>query len=332
MLTPRSGLIGKTLKETHFREKYGLSVLAIWRGSDEIVRDLGELPLGFGDALLLQGSRRKLSVLSDDSDLIVMMSKEEAEITVPNKGRVALLIFAATLVTAAFLPDLTGAIMLGGSLAMMLTGILTTEEAYTSIGWKTVFLVAGMLPMGVALSKTNAAGLIAAEIVGLLGGYGGMILLAGLFLTTVLLTQAVNGAVAAAILGPVAIRLAQQSNINPRSMVMGVALASSMAFITPLEPSGKRSGDEPGRIYVSRLPKGRAAADPAAICRRDDRPAVVLAVVSVETRLDFSSLAAMVLAWSHKALGVKLLLTQKLGQRMDLLLRILKGRNYGLRS
>ena len=163
-----------------------------------------------------------------------MMSKEEAEITVPNKGRVALLIFAATLVTAAFLPDLTGAIMLGGSLAMMLTGILTTEEAYTSIGWKTVLRSPVCCRWALHFQRQMPPDLSPLKIVGLLGGYGGAILLAGLFLTTVLLTQAVNGAVAAAILGPVAIRLAQQSNINPRSMVMGVALASSMAFITPL--------------------------------------------------------------------------------------------------
>ena len=117
---------------------------------------------------------------------------------------------------------------------MMLTGILTTEQAYSSIGWKSVFLVAGMLPMGIALTKTNAAGLIAGRVVEYVGGLGAMALLAGLFVLTALFTQAVNGAVAAAVCGPIAIGVAQQANLNPRSMVMGVALASSMAFITPL--------------------------------------------------------------------------------------------------
>ena len=162
------------------------------------------------------------------------MSKEDATITVPGKGRAALIIFVATLVLAVILPDLTGAIMLGGALAMMLTGILTTEQAYSSIGWKSVFLVAGMLPMGIALTKTNAAGLMANGVISLLGGFGALALLAGIFIVTTLMTQAVNGAVVATVLGPVAIQIAQQTGSNPRTLVMGVALATSMAFMTPL--------------------------------------------------------------------------------------------------
>ncbi len=234
MLAPRSRLIGETLRESHFREKYGMTVLAIWRGDEEIITDLSEVPLAFGDALLLQGPREKIAVLSDDEDLILLMSKEETAITVPNKGQAALLIFVGTLTLAVLLPDLTGAIMLGGALAMMLTGILTTDQAYSSIEWRSVFLVAGMLPMGIALAKTNAAGLIAGQIVGIFGNLGVYGLLAALFIVTTLMVQAVNGAVVAAVIGPVAIRVAQQADLNPRAMAMGVALATSMAFITPL--------------------------------------------------------------------------------------------------
>lgn len=234
MLAPRSRLIDETLREAHFRERYGLNVLAIWRRDKEIINGLADVPLDFGDVLLLQGTREKLSATANDPDLILLMSKEEAAITVPNKGRAALMIFAATLVLAVILPDLTGAIMLGGALGMMLTGILTSEQAYSSIGWKSIFLVGGMLPMGIALTKTNAAGLIADQVVALLGNYGALGLLAGLFILTALLTQVINGAVVAAIIGPVAINVAQQANVNPRAMAMGVALATSMAFITPL--------------------------------------------------------------------------------------------------
>ena len=234
MLTPRSRLIGETLRSAHFREKYGMSVLAIWRGENEIIADLADIPLAFGDALLLQGTRDKLAVLSDDADLILLMSKEETAITVPNKGRAALLIFVSTLVFAIFLPDLTPAIMLGGALAMMLTGILSTQQAYASISWKTVFLVAGMLPMGIALTKTNAAGLMANGVVATLGAFGSLGLLAGLFLVTLLMVQAVSGAVVAAVIAPVAIKVAQETGTNPRALAMGVAIATSMAFITPL--------------------------------------------------------------------------------------------------
>ena len=234
MISPRSQLIGKTLRESHFREKYGMSVLAIWRGEEEIFFELPDIKLEFGDALLLQGTRDKLPILADDPDLILLVSKGETAIIVPNKGLAAIMIFIATLTFAIAFPDLTGPIMLGGGLAMMLTGIITTEEAYASIGWKSVFLVAGMLPMGIALIKTNAAGLIAQEFNKALAGYAPVVMLGGMVLFTMVFTQAINGAVAAAVIGPIAIKVAQQTGTNPRSMVMGIALASSMAFITPL--------------------------------------------------------------------------------------------------
>jgi len=237
MLAPRSRLIGKTLRDSHFRERYGMSVLAIWHGDQEIFTDLADLQLHFGDALLLQAPREKLAMLADDPDLLLLMSEDEQEITVPTKGRAALMIFVATLFFAAIFPDLTGAIMLGGALTMSLTKIVTTEQAYTSIGWKSVFLVAGMLPMGVALTKTNAAGLAAATLLDTFGHFGNIVLLAGLFVLTVLLTQMVNGAVAAAIVGPLAIQIADKAGIDPRSLIMAVAIATSMAFITPLSHS-----------------------------------------------------------------------------------------------
>ncbi len=234
MLSPRSRLISETLRSSHFREKYGMTVLAIWRADQEIATDLADVPLAFGDALLLQGPKEKLSVLADDPDLILLMEKGDTEIIVPEKGRASLMIFVATLFLALILPDLTGAIMLGGALAMVLTGILTTDQAYSSISWKSIFLIAGMLPMGIALTKTNSAGLVANEVVTLLGSYGAMVLLTGIFVITVLLSQAINGAVVATVIGPVAIQVAQQINVNPRTFAMGVALATSMTFMTPL--------------------------------------------------------------------------------------------------
>ena len=189
MLSPRSRLIGKSLRDAHFREKYGMSVLAIWHNGEEIFTDLAEVNLHFGDALLLQGPRGKLSVISDDPDLILLMEEDESAVTVPGKGRVALTIFAATLLLAAIFPNVVGEIMLGGALATVLTRIITTEQAYSSVGWKSVFLVAGMLPMGIALTKTNAAGIAAAWIFDVVGQFGPLPLVAAIFVATVLLTQ-----------------------------------------------------------------------------------------------------------------------------------------------
>lgn len=234
MLAPRSRLIGQTLRSAHFREKYGMTVLAIWRAGQQLFTKLADVPLQFGDALLLQGPRERLPVLRDDPDLIVLMQREEEAMPVPGKGRVALVIMIVTLVLAALKPELIGEIMLGGALAMIVTGLLSMNQAYLAIGWRSVFLVAGMLPMGIALTKTNAAGLLANQLMAVLGPAGPLTVLAGLFVVTMLLTQVMNGAAVAAIIGPIAIQAAQQTGANPRALAMGVALATSMAFLTPL--------------------------------------------------------------------------------------------------
>jgi di/tricarboxylate transporter len=218
----------------NFREKYGMTVLAIWRRDREITLGLADEPLQFGDALLLQGSRDRIRVAGSDPDLILLMPKEESAATVPGKGKAALLIFILTLLLAATMPTMTGPLMLGGALVMMLTGILTTDQAWASMGWRSVFLVAGMLPMGIALSKTHAAAWLASHMVAALGGLGSLALLAALFIVTVLLVQAVSGAVIATVMGPLAISIAGQTGLDPRAMAMGVAVATSMAFITPL--------------------------------------------------------------------------------------------------
>ena len=234
MLSPRSRLIGKTLRDAHFREKYGMSVLAIWHNGEEIFTDLAEVPLHFGDALLLQGPRAKMKVIADDPDIILLADEDETQVTVPGKGRAALIVFMITLLVAIALPDLIGEVMLGGALVMVLTRIITTEQAYSAVGWKSVFLVGGMLPMGIALTKTNAAGIAAAKISAMMGGFGALPLVAAIFVATVILTQMVNGAVAAAIVGPVAISVSRDAQLNPRAVMMAVAMATSMAFITPL--------------------------------------------------------------------------------------------------
>ncbi len=234
MLAPRSRLIGETLRDANFRDRYRLTVLAIWRRDSEITINLADEPLQFGDALLLQGRRERLRAAAADPDLILMMPSEEKAVTAPGKRQAALFIFIATLALAVMIPSLTGPIMLGGALVMMLTGVLTTDQAYSAIGWRSVFLVAGMLPMGIALTKTNAAGLIAEHVIWLTGGNGHLIIMASIVAATMLLVQTVNGPVVATVMGPVAINIAQQSGVDPQSLVMAVAVAASMAFVTPL--------------------------------------------------------------------------------------------------
>lgn len=238
VLAPRSRLIGQTLRQAHFREKYGMTVLGIWRGDRPIRTGLSDLPLQFGDALLLQGPRERLRVLRAEPDLIVSVSGdelEEAEAVPPlRKSWLALAIMALTLIGAAISRPVVGEIMLGGALAMILAGALTMDQAYRAIDWRTVFLVAGVLPLGLAMVKTGLASALASGLSSVLGPAGPLALLAGLVTLTFLLSQVVNGAAVATIVAPVAIQAAQQCGADPRALAMGVALATSMAFLTPL--------------------------------------------------------------------------------------------------
>lgn len=234
VLSPRSQFIGNTLKETHFREKYGMTVLAVWNGERVIRTGLTDLKLTFGDALLLQGPRDRLPMLRMSPDMIVLSQEEEPVEKLVHKSPLALIIFGLTLAIAAFGPFAVGEVMLAGALVMIVLNILTMEQVYRVIDWRIVFLVAGMLPLGLAMTKTGATALFANGLINSLGAYGPQVLLLGLLTLTVLLSQAMKGAAVSAVIAPIAIQAAQQAGLDPRALCMGVALATSMAFITPL--------------------------------------------------------------------------------------------------
>lgn len=236
VLAPRSTLLGQTLRIARFREKYGMSVLGIWRAGRPIRTNLSDLPLAFGDALLLQGLRSQMALLRTEPDLILLDGgeAERPAVLTPGKRWLAPVIMAAGLILAAFNTSLVGEIMLGAALLTVLAGILTMDQAYGAIEWRSVFLVAGMLPLGLAMTKSGAANLLSDRLIAALGPAGPLALLAGLFLLTTLLTQAMNGAAVATVVAPIAIQAAQHVGLDPRALAMGVALASSVAFLTPL--------------------------------------------------------------------------------------------------
>jgi di/tricarboxylate transporter len=234
VLSPRSQFIGKTLKETHFREKYGMTVLAVWNGERVFRTGLPDLKLTFGDALLLQGPRSRVPVLRSDPDLIILSREDVPVREFSRKSWLALAIFALTILIAALGPFSVGEVMLAGALTMVIANVVTMEQVYRVIEWRIIFLIAGMLPLGLAMTKTGATTLIANALTGVVRPYGPLALLLGLLIITVLLSQAMKGAAVSAVVAPIAIQAAQQLGVDPRAMAMGVALATSMAFVTPL--------------------------------------------------------------------------------------------------
>ncbi len=233
VLSPHTTLVGKTLRQLHFREKYGLSVLAIWREGRAYRFDLGDMALRLGDGLLLYGPHEKLRVLGSEPDFLVLT---EAAQEAPRLDRApwALGIMAAVLlpVILGWLPISIAAV--AGSVAMVLTGCLTMEEAYRSIEWKAVFLIAGMLSLGIAMEQTGAARLLAEGLVTVLGGLGPLAVVTGLFLLGTAATQVMPSAAVAVLLTPMALNAAGDLGVSPYPLVMGVAIAASASFLSPV--------------------------------------------------------------------------------------------------
>jgi di/tricarboxylate transporter len=231
-LAPRSELEGRTLRMIRFRERYGLQVLALWRESLVLQQDLADVHLRFGDAILLQGPRAQVELLRSDPNFLIL--EEE---TAGRPGFRALLAFGilvASLALAAtnVLPISIATLI--GAATMILTGCLTMDDAYRAIEWKAIFLIAGMLPLSIALDNTGTASFLAQELHLLTGGMTHLTTAAILLTITITLSVFLSSQTAAVIMSPIAIATAAQLGADPRSLAMAVGIGCSLAFASPL--------------------------------------------------------------------------------------------------
>ena len=233
MLSPHSVLSGLTLSQMHFREKYGLTVLAIWRKGRAYRSDLRDMALQFGDALLLYGPWQKLTVLGREPDFLVLTETAQ-EVPRLDKAGMALTIMAAVLlpVIMGWLPIYIAVVI--GAAVMVLSGCLTMDEAYRYIEWKAVFLIAGMLPLGTALDKTGAARLLAEGVMGSLGPLGPHAVLFGLLVITFIGTSIIPTAALVVLMVPIALNTSAGLGISPYALMMGIAMAASSSFTSPI--------------------------------------------------------------------------------------------------
>jgi di/tricarboxylate transporter len=252
ILSPRSRVVGKTLAGIQFREKYRLTVLAILRDGQPHRTELAGEPLRFGDTLLVQGPRHSIRILQSEPDFVVL---GDVEVTRPVRVKkapvaVGLVILMLVPVILGWLPITASALLAG--ILMVLTGCLTMDEAYESIEWKAVFLVAGTLPLGIAMENTGTAEFLAGIVVDTVGSLGPMALMAGFYILTNLLTQFMSNAASTVLIAPIAIQAAQQVGSEPQALLMAVAVAASAGFLTPVAhqsnvlvmgPGGYRFGD-----------------------------------------------------------------------------------------
>jgi di/tricarboxylate transporter len=232
-LAPRSRMVGRTLRNIHFRDRYGFTALAIWRQGEVITQRLRDVRLRFGDALLLRGPRHRLPALQESDDFLVlepvmleMRRRQKAPIAV---GAMALVLVLATLA------DVPIALaMLIGAVAVVLGGCLTMDEAYQSIEWRSVFLIAGMLPLGMAMESTGTARFLADLITGALGSLGPLAILAGIYVLAGLITEPMSNAAATVLMVPIAIDVALGLGANPQPFVLATVIGASTSFLTPV--------------------------------------------------------------------------------------------------
>lgn len=237
MLTPDSGLIGKPVRESGFRENYRLNVLGIQRKEQILLQDIKEARMRLGDALLVQGEWINIARLAEDQKDVVVVGQplETARrVTMDNKAPIAagiMLLMIGLLVTG-WVPAVA-AVMIAAVLMVAFGCVRGMEDAYRTINWESIVLIGAMIPVSIAVEKTGAARLLADALASGLGDYGPFALLAGVYFTTSLLTLFVSNTACAVLLAPIALAAAEQAGVSPYPFLFAVSVGASMCFASP---------------------------------------------------------------------------------------------------
>ncbi|MEW6420728.1 MAG: SLC13 family permease, partial [Deinococcota bacterium] len=233
VVMPGSPLTGRTLRESRFRERYGVSVLALHRRARTVER-LAGLRVQVGDVLMIQGRADRIAAMGDYLTVLGDLTEAQRDL---RKAPLALLLFGGAVALGALgLLPLSVTVVIAVALALALR-LVSPEEAYRAVEWPVIVLVACMLAFGSAFETTGAARVLTGALSGVLEPLGPYGLLAALFAVTVALTQPMSNQAAALVMLPLAIGTAKALGYDPRPFVIGVTIAASNSFITPLEPS-----------------------------------------------------------------------------------------------
>ncbi|MCY3779292.1 MAG: SLC13 family permease [Chloroflexi bacterium] len=234
MIAPRSNAIGKTLSELKLNRDAGLLAMALWRDGQSFHTDVRKMPLQVGDAILVVGQSSDIQNLSQNSNFILPAGEYSTQTIESRKAPYAILITASALALAILNIIPLPFAMLAGAAAMVLTRCLRMEQFYTAVDWRTIFLIAGMLPLSLAMAESGLADRVGAFLELSLMNASPLLLFAVIALLTMLVVQVIGGQVTPLLVGPIAIKAALQMGIDPRAMAVAVAMACSLAFITPI--------------------------------------------------------------------------------------------------
>lgn len=232
ILTPRSELIGKTIADLHFREKYNAQVLALWRDGKPLLSLSSALPLVYGDALLVQGPRQAFPLMAKDPDFL-LLSEHRIAPKLSRKSVFSILALAMLMLV----PILTGLPVhetaFLAAAVVVFTGAITMEQAYREIDWRVVFLLALMIPLGRAVDHVADVEHMAQGLDNLAQAVPPMGIAAILLILGSLISQAIDSSVAVIFLGPLALSLGSNPGSSPHGLLLAVTLGSSLAFMLP---------------------------------------------------------------------------------------------------
>jgi di/tricarboxylate transporter len=250
VIPPGSRLVGQSLGDAQLRRRYGISVLAVNRRGEILTEGVRDLVLETGDCLVSHSTWRDLSAVARERDFIVAtdIPKEEQR---PQKVGYALLFFALSIGMILFTDFRLAIALLVGAMGMVLTGVISIDEAYGSVSWKTVFLLASLIPLGQAMERTGTAAWIAQEIMMILGDVPELAIQVALAVLATIFSLVMSNVGATTILVPIAVSIALATGANPTMYALIIALSTSNAFILPthqvnaliMGPGGYRVAD-----------------------------------------------------------------------------------------
>ncbi|MEQ8467536.1 SLC13 family permease [Coleofasciculus sp. E1-EBD-02] len=233
LILSNSDLAGSTLKDFRFRQRYNLTVLAIRRGQEFVRERLGKVPLRFGDLLLVQGPKQSFVGLQNSRDLLVFEQRDMESLR-REKAGIAVAIGVGVVLVAAFdlFPILVSA--LAGVVLMVVTGCLKPGEVYSAVRWDIIFLLAGLIPLGIAMENSGTTKWLADNLVSLGSDFSPYWMLTFFFLITALLTEVLSNNASVVLLLPISVQVAQTLDLNPFAFMFAVTFAASNSFMTPI--------------------------------------------------------------------------------------------------
>jgi di/tricarboxylate transporter len=233
LILSNSRLIGETLKDLRFRQRYNATVIAIRRGQELVRERLGKVPLRFGDLLLVQGPKQSFIGLQTTRELLVIEEKEIEGLR-QDKALIALGIALAVVIVAAFNWQPILVTSLVGVILMVVTGCLKPGEIYGAVRWDIIFLLAGLIPLGTAMDKSGTTEWFANHVVSLGGSLSGYWMLTFFYIATSILTEILSNNAAVVLMIPIAVEVAKTLSLNPLAFMFAVTFAASNSYLTPI--------------------------------------------------------------------------------------------------